>query len=164
MAEKSYHNPYKVLTEFNVMNGISAFVGAMSLVTVIFEGAKVDEDKVSLLAATSFFVGATISSTMELVVATLLSLAYEDRFGKYFAAGTGETTSTGGTPILLWAPSFMTYIAAAQFVAGLILWRASISPTWCTVFFIVVLFALLWVAIAAGLSIWKNRSATSRRG
>ncbi|KAJ0132259.1 Uncharacterized protein HZ326_24663 [Fusarium oxysporum f. sp. albedinis] len=158
MTEKLHPNACKLLAEFKIVNGISALVGAMSLVTVIFEGAKVDEDKISLLAATSFLVGATITSTMELVVATLLSFAYQDRFEKDFATG------TGGTPILLWAPSFMAYIAAAQFVAGLILWRASISPTWCTVFFIAVLFVLLWVTMAAALSVWKNRSKTGRRG
>ncbi|EXL64191.1 hypothetical protein FOPG_19540, partial [Fusarium oxysporum f. sp. conglutinans race 2 54008] len=54
MTEKLHPNACKLLAEFNIVNGISALVGAMSLVTVIFEGAKVDEDKLSLLAATSF--------------------------------------------------------------------------------------------------------------
>ncbi|KAK2122069.1 hypothetical protein NOF04DRAFT_1150828, partial [Fusarium oxysporum II5] len=82
MTEKLHQNACKLLAEFKIVNGISALVGAMSLVTVIFEGAKVEEDKISLLAATSFLVGATITSTMELVVATLLSFAYQDRFEK----------------------------------------------------------------------------------
>ncbi|EWZ77352.1 hypothetical protein FOWG_18230 [Fusarium oxysporum f. sp. lycopersici MN25] len=105
----AHFNASQLLAHFNAINSISAYIGTMSLITVIFNGGKADEDgKFSFLAGMSLLVGATEFSVMELVVATILSYGYRDKLLL--------DDKWKRVPLPLWTPLLMECLAVAQFI------------------------------------------------
>ncbi|EWZ77384.1 hypothetical protein FOWG_18204 [Fusarium oxysporum f. sp. lycopersici MN25] len=147
----AHFNASQLLAHFNAINSISAYIGTMSLITVIFNGVKADEDgKFSFLAGMSLLVGATEFSVMELVVATILSYGYRDKLLL--------DDKWKRVPLPLWTPLLMECLAVAQFVLGLVLCHTSTYPNWCIIIVITGLFIALSLVLLAAWKAWKNSS------
>ncbi|KAI3572935.1 hypothetical protein IWW34DRAFT_794869 [Fusarium oxysporum f. sp. albedinis] len=147
----AHFNASQLLAHFNAINSISAYIGTMSLITVIFNSEKADEDgKFSFLAGMSLLVGATEFSVMELVVATILSYGYRDKLLL--------DDKWKRVPLPLWTPLLMECLAVAQFVSGLVLCHTSTYPNWCIIIVIIGLFIALSFVLLAARKAWKNSS------
>ncbi|KAM5526852.1 hypothetical protein FOXYSP1_20685 [Fusarium oxysporum f. sp. phaseoli] len=150
-SQLAHFNASQLLAHFNTINNISAYIGTISLIMVIFNSVKAGEDgKFSFLAGMSLLVGATEYSATELVVATILSYGYRDKLPL--------DDKWKRVPILLWTPLLMECLAVAQFVSGLVLCHTSMYPDWCIIIVIIGLFIALSFVMLAARKAWKNSS------
>jgi hypothetical protein len=151
MALTQNSNARKILSTLENFNYTSTLLGALSIITLIFQHGKANGDSsVTFLLGTCFLVGAAGFSVMQLVIATMLSFLYPDK------TVTVDKTLKPEFPIILTAPIVMVDLATLQYFAGLVLCHASHLPSWWTVAVVANLSVPFGVAIAIAVKHCRN--------
>jgi hypothetical protein len=128
---------------FTNLNYTSALLGAISIITLVFQQEKANKDSnTAFLLGTCLLIGAAGFSIIELIVAIMLSFAYKSNNVIF-----NETKEKPVFPVFLKAPAVMVDLAVLQYFAGLVLCYASSCPSWWTVLVGVNLFIPFAVAV-----------------